>query len=149
MGLKIGKWLKKNVRLTNVVKMAGNLAPGLAGSVVTGLQDAHYAKKQAKAEQDAIRQQQLMEIASQKAQSAGQKVGEASRSILGDFANSAYKGASPGVKDALGHIGLQVGQRSVSIWLKKNAGKVIGGVIGIIVLIFGYRMMSNRKRSRR
>lgn len=142
MGLKIGKWIKKNVSFKNAVKLAGNFAPGVGGAVIGALSQAHEAKKAAKAEQNEMRKQQKLYEAEQKALEAGNLAGSVIKSNASHFANqvikNGYDGLNDGAKQAMGYVGKGVAEYSISIWFKENWKKIAigaGVLVGSIVII--------------
>lgn len=152
MGLKIGKWIKKNVSFKNVVKLASNTVPGVGGAIIGSLSQAHEAKKAAKAEQNEMRKQQKLYEAEQKALEAGNLAGSVIKSNASHFANkvlkNAYDGLDDGAKQAMGYVGKGVAEYSISIWFKENWKKILIGVGLLFGAIFFYKRM-NRSNYRR
>lgn len=127
---KIGKAIKKatkQISIKNAVKIGGMLDPT---GLVSGLQDAHYAKKAGDAE-----------AAAQMAQEAGQnaiRYATSNQTILG----SAINGAT-------GQVGASVVDNTVNTWLKANWWKLLFPIVGIFLLVKMLRPQPRRSAYRR
>lgn len=132
MGLKIAKFLKKNVTFKNAVKLAGAAVPGVGGSVIQGLQAASEAKKAARTEK-----QQL--AAAEKAQQVGETIGYQFGTVAGNVIKGTTKKAlataSDSANQASGMVGAKILDNTVKEWF--NAHKVLVlGALGSVVLFF-------------
>lgn len=132
----IGKFIKKNVNIKTAIKGVGQLGssiPGVGG-VIAGtigqLQDAHYAKKEAR-EQEA----QLL------AEQAGANLGNAGGTIAGQVLSTAlqngYTKASDEVKSGLGKVGANVADHTIKEWIKKHKWLLVGVGLGLPLVIWG------------
>lgn len=142
----IGKMIKKNVNFKTLVKTAGqglSFVPGvggIAGQVITDLQSAHEAKRAGQAEQ-----------AQEYTASAAQKVGKKVGSIAGQFGsqvlNNTLNSAGEEINVGLGKLGANVADNAIKEWFKKHWKTLVGGVVGVVALVFlAKRFMGNKRR---
>lgn len=130
----IGKMIKKNVNFKTLVKVGaqglGTLpgVGGIAGGVISNLQDAHEAKRAHNAE-----------VAQAKLEQASNSAGGALGSLGGKFASQtlqkAYDTAGNEVKDGLGKVGAEVANSTIKQWFKKHWKAVVGILAGVITII--------------
>lgn len=145
MGLKISKFLKKNVSFKNAVKLTGIAVPGVAGSIIQGLQASAEAKK-------AARNQKAAEQANLKAQQIGEQIGAYGGTVAGNVIKGATKkvlaGASQGANEASGIIGAKVLDNTIVEWVKSHKSILIGAVVSILAYLLLFRRKPQRKRGR-
>ena len=156
----IGKAIKKNVNLKNVLKIATPLMgaiPFVGGFVQTtaqGLQDAHAAKK---AEKDAqneydrqVAQQQQQMAQNQVNENLNQMAYVASAStgkVVGDaLMKGVNDGLSSGFVSGSGQVGATVVTSTLKVWFQRNWKIVAGSVAGLIALIWFIRRDSGNSR---
>lgn len=144
----IGRLIKKNVNFHTLVKVGGQALGslpgigGLAGGVISNLQDAHDAKKQ-----------QRNDEADQYVQNASASAGRGLGTIGGKFASQtlqkAYATAGDEVKDGLGKVGSEVANSTIKQWFKKHwkavAGIGVGTVTVIVVCVRWFGHKGHRK----
>lgn len=138
----IGKSIKKaskQISFKNFVKIAGKFDPT---GIVGGIQDAHYAKKEAREAQkqnDLINQQNLEALALQKQQEVGNKFGNYANTIAGNLVeatvNGAYYGIDKGYKQGVANAGSDLATMTANTWFEKNQTKVLLGLVSIVGLI--------------
>ena len=120
----VGKTIKKNVSFKNLVKLGSMVDPtGLVG----GLQQAHYAKKEAQQIADEQAREQALYDAEMQAQNAG-------ANAVDYLKNKGLFGSA--VTGAVGSAGSTVIDSSVNTWLKKNWLKLVAGIVGVGTLVF-------------
>lgn len=148
---KIGSAIKKGAKqisLKNAIKvgsMALGSVPGIgavAGGLVGSLQDAHYAKKEAKRLQSEGRLQEaqiLEQQANQIANNAGANVGDyvANKSIL-----------SSTVQGAIGGAGATAVDLTAETWFKRHWKKLVIG-LGAVATIYAIMKMRKGAKPRR
>lgn len=125
---KIGKTIKKatkQISLKNAIKIGGMFDPT---GLVSGIQDAHYAKKAGDAER-------ANEMAMQAGQNAVQYATN-NNTIFG----SAVKGVT-------GQIGATAVDNTASVWLKNNWWKLLIPVVALIA-IFKFMRPNSSPRGR-
>lgn len=130
----IGKLIKKNVNFKTLVKVGaqglGTLpgVGGVAGGVISNLQDAHEAKRAQRSDE-----------AQMKLQQASSGAGKAVGSLAGQFASQtlqkAYDQAGNEIKDGIGKVGAEVANSSIKQWFKKHWKAVGGIVVGLVAVI--------------
>ena len=131
----IGKLIKKNVNFHTLVKVAGqglSFVPGVggvAGGVISSLQEAHDAKR---ANNEAQTQQAL--------ENASTQAGNAGGTIAGQFISKtmqkSYDSAGSEIKIGMGKIGSEIANSTIKQWFKKHWKAVAGGLAGLLLLIF-------------
>nr|WP_294931296.1 hypothetical protein [uncultured Flavobacterium sp.] len=164
---KIGKAIKKGAKqisLKNVVKIGTPLLSmvpvvgGLAQNVVSGLSEAHEAKKAEKAAIEAGNQAQAeyyAQVAQQQAQLAGANVGQVAGSTLKTFSKGVTDElilqASDSTKQTLGTVASTVADYGINAWFKKHWSHLLIGAGVICGGLFFYKKMgsSSSKRGRR
>lgn len=144
----IGKMIKKNVNFKNVVKLGGQLANaipvvgGQVSGVIQGLQDAHYARKQANAEAQEIAMQSVVN-------NAGTAVGTIAGQALNRTAETLYKNSPQIINNALAPVGAKAIDVILKEWFKKHWKTLTGIVVGIAVIFFVLPKLMNRSTSKR
>lgn len=129
---KIGKAIKKGTKqisFKNLVKVGGMIDPT---GIVSGMQDAHYMKKEAKA-QEALGNQQMADYYNQQAQLMANNQGV---KLANTVANT--KLGQDLLNGAVGGAGAQVADFSIKVWFQKHWQKLaIGGglLVGVILLL--------------
>lgn len=145
MGLKVAKYLKKNVSFKNAVKFAGVAVPGVGGSIIQGLQASAEAKK-------AARDQKAAEQANLKSQQVGEKIGAYGGTVAGNVIKGATKkvlaGASTGANEASGMIGSKLVDNTIKEWIKEHKAILIGAAASIVAYFLLFRRKPQRKRGR-
>jgi len=132
MGLKISKFLKKNINLKGAIKLAGTAVPGVGGSIIQGLQAAAEAKKAAKT-------QAQQEAAALQAQQVGETIGAQFGTVAGNVITGTTKKlistTSDSVNEATGIVGAKVVDNTIKEWIKSHKAILIGA-LGSVVLFF-------------
>jgi hypothetical protein len=139
---KIGASLKKatkQISFKNLVKVAGGFDPT---GIVSGMQQAHQAKKDAKAEEAAY-EQSIVE----------QKLGAVAGGLAGSYAQALVTGASNGVdlgvKKAVANTGADMADLTIKAWFTKHWKKMLIAVGAIVALVIIWKkFLSNPKGSR-
>lgn len=146
----IGKAIKKGVKqisLKNVVKVASSFDPT---GIVGGIQQAHEIKKQEKAEQDAIRKEELAYQAQQAIENAAVKVGSVTGSLAGQFGKTVlsetYNGLNSGFKSGAGVVAANVADEGIKAWFKKHWKKLAIGVGALVAVVLAWRYFRKPKR---
>lgn len=146
MGLKIGKFLKKNISFKNVVKLAGTVVPGVGGSIIQGLQASAEAKKAAKT-------QAQQEAAAQQAQQVGEQIGSYGGTVAGNViagaTNKILAGASNGVNQASGMVGAKIVDNTIKEWFKSHKAIVLGGLGSVVLFFVLFRRGGTQPKRRR
>jgi hypothetical protein len=149
----IGKSIKKNVSLKNVLKVATPLmgaipfVGGYVQSTVQGLQDAHAAKKSEKEAQNEyerqLAQQQQQMAKNQVNQNLSQMAYIASASTGKVFGDAVMQGVNDGLSSGFvsgsGEVGATVVTSTLKVWFQRNWKIVAGSVAGLIALIWFIR----------
>lgn len=129
---KIGKAIKKGVKqisFKNLVKVGSMVDPT---GIVGGLQDAHYAKKEAKAMEQANNQA----MAEYYNQQANQYATGAGVKLANTLANTSVGQST--LNGFVGATGANVADSSIKVWFQRHWQKVaIGGglLVGVILLL--------------
>jgi hypothetical protein len=136
MGLKIAKFIKKNVNLKTAVKLGGTLVPGVGGSIIQGLQAAAEAKKAAKSQKE-------QENAIMMAQEVGSQIGNQAGTLAGNVLKGATKSAmsktSQAFDESTGIVGAKVLDNTIIEWIKSHKAIIIGICGSAILAIFFFR----------
>jgi hypothetical protein len=127
---KIGASLKKatkQISFKNLVKVAGGFDPT---GIVSGMQQAHQAKKDSKAEEAAYQQSLVQE-----------KLGAVAGGLAGSYAEALVTGASAGVdvgvKKAVANTGADMADLTIKAWFTKNWKKIaipVGAIIALVII---------------
>lgn len=146
MGLKIAKFLKKNVSFKNVVKLAATAVPGVGGSIIQGLQASAEAKKAAKT-------QAQQEAAALQAQQVGEQIGSYTGTLAGNVIQGVTKkalaGANDGLNQASGMVGAKIVDNTIIEWYKAHKAVVLGGLGSVVLLFVFFRRGGNQSKRRR
>lgn len=127
---KIGAAIKKNVSFKNLVKIATPImgaipfAGGAIQNISQGLQDAHEAKKQAKAQNNAQAEYDAEQLRLATLSYAGEQVGSVvnagSQMFAKGITEGVYAGTSTGIKTGLGTVGADVADSTIKAWFIKH-----------------------------
>ena len=143
MGLKVAKFLKKNISFKNAVKLAGSAVPGIGGSVIQGLQASHQAKK-------AARDEKAIEVANEMAYNAGSTAGNYAGTVAGNAWNGAVKSALSKSSDAFdqttGMVVAKVVDNTIKEWFKMHWIKLVVAVATLVTV--WHLFIRKKKRSK-
>jgi hypothetical protein len=146
MGLKIAKFLKKNVSFKNVVKLAATAVPGVGGSIIQGLQASAEAKKAAKTQAE-------QEAAAQQAQQVGEQIGSYGGTLAGNVitgaTNKVLASASDSFNQASGMVGSKIVDNTIKEWFKAHKAIVLGGLGSVVLFFVLFRRGGNQSKRRR
>jgi hypothetical protein len=155
---KIGAAIKKNVSFKNLVKVATPIMgaiPFVGGTVQNisqNLQDAHQAKKDAQAQNNAQAEYDAEQLRLQTLNYAGQNVGAVVNAGAQMFAKGvtegAYAGTSTGFQNGLGTVGANVADSTIKAWFTKHWKHILIGlsIVGAIYLIKKHNDDKNPRR---
>lgn len=161
---KIGGFVKKQVSFRNLVKTVKNFGSfipvvgGVVSTVVGKLSDAHEAKvaereQTAQAEQAQTDYNKAMQDAyaqgqsTVQAQETAKNVMVAKNPNIGEILTGAAGGALAGAGGVLagssqaGQAGATLVDNTMSVWLKRNWLKLVGGILGAALVIFFFTKM--------
>jgi hypothetical protein len=158
---KIGGAVKKGLKqvsFKNLVKIGTpflSMIPfvgGAAQSVVSGMSEAHAAKKQAKQleAQGKIEEANAMYLQSQQlAMQSGATVGQQAGGVFKAFAKGTadeFVATMPNtVKEVAANAGVTVVDLTINGWFKKHWAKLVGGFVGLVAVVILYKKLGNPK----
>lgn len=132
---KIGQGIKratKQISFHNAVKLASVAVPGIGGSIIAQLQEAHDAKK---AQNEAEAQQALDNAAAN------------TNTLVQDFGTKVVSGLPSTTKNVLANAGSDVADATIKVWFKKHWKAVTGIAVGVLAVIFTVVKLGHRKHS--
>lgn len=138
----IGKSIKKNVSLKNIVKIATPLmgAIPIAGGLLQSTTESIVAAKEAKKAQNAQNAYDAEQLAQQAKAQSLQMAGAIAQSTAQNFGdavfNSAYDGIAYSAKQATAKAGVTIADMTITEWFKKNWWKVAGGLSAFFLAIW-------------
>lgn len=140
---KIGAGIKKaskQISFKNLVKIGASFDPS---GIVGGIQQAHQAKKDGKAEEAILLQQAEAEKVYNMANSTA-------RTLANGALNGAYDGVKAGTKQGIAETGAELTDLTIKAWFTKHWKHLLMALAGIVVVVVVWKkFLTKPNRSRR
>ena len=150
-GKKIKKFVKKNVRLKNIVKLGASFDPT---GIIGGIQDAHYAKK---AEREAMKQAEqenadfVKMSNTEKVDAVNSQLSKGSKfmDVLNGFLGGGMHGAGTVLAGDtnVANAGATLADNTIMAYLKQNWAKLLGFVaVGTLFIVGIVKLLKPKKK---